>query len=503
MRTFTTVLCAIALPLTGCTTTLASHADSTPTSGYRAGIPYRLPVLQYRISAHYKLAGCELDEKGLLPVKVEITAEPSVVEGEARVIDYARLSSAFKTTSISVEYWDDTQILKSIGASATDHGSEVVGNLVKSAATIGRIAFGLGPAAGGRPQAVDTVSCRPDVARLVQASGLAAKALKDLTEQSQAVADRLAVYKTEVEIGALTPADKAKAAADIKLSKKLEGSLAKLKDQIAAYDARLGFGTEWHFPMADERHETLTPPVKDALAWIGGLLLGSQNALGRQLDRTVVSASLTPVRTPAACVQSSGEDCTGVADTDGVVYRTPVPGLLKICEGVRSVDACASEPEPLLRAEALVPQFGAQHVLALRNGWGEDNEISAAFAKSGALASFKFASKSSPAVKASGVLADATTAAAGIADAVRTKEQGAATAADAEAAAKAKAETEALQHQIDVLTKQGELAALREKQSDADAASMDEESTRLAAQIAVLRLQKERKELLEEIGGQQ
>jgi hypothetical protein len=309
------------------------------------------------------------------------------------------------------------------------------------------------------------------------------------------------VHQARAQLGVLTQEEKRKAADDVQASKDLAKQLADLTKTAAKLDERLTFTAEWRFPDAGEADRTLRAP--DTIAtWLGGLIEAQPADLGAQLDRTTVSASLTPLSRLPACDPTTDPDkCKGVEENDGVVYRAAVQGQLKVCQGAASA-ACAQQPKPLLAATALVPQFGPKQVLRLHNGWGEDNEISATFS-AGTLLTFRYASKSAPAEKASGILLDGSGQAVALADARRAQLAAGRAAVAADAAASAKAETDSLQQKIDVLTKSGELAALQARQSDTTLAGIDSATSELAAQVALLRLEKERKELLAAIGGQQ
>lgn len=501
MRTSGALLAIIALALSGCTTSLVSREQQSLPSGVRPGIAYRLPVLQYELKAKYTLAGCEADEGGLLPIKIEITADPKTIEGETYIIDYEKLGSATKTTSLEIKFEKGTQLIESINAQVTDRGPEIAANAIKAAAMVGRLALGVPGPGGGGTQTLDRrVKCRAGVEALTNASRSVRKAIADFPDKSQELSDRMNVHQARAQLGVMTDEEKRKAADDVQESRDLAKRLADLTNTAAKLDERLTFTAEWHFPEAGEADRTLRAPDTIA-AWLGGLVEAQPADLGAQLDRTTVSASLTPLsRLPACDPATDSDKCKGVPEHDGVVYRAAVQGQLKVCQGSASA-TCAQQPEPMLAATALVPQFGPKQVLRLHNGWGEDNELSATFS-AGTMLTARYASKSAPVEKASGLLLDATGQALALADARRAHLAAERAADAADAATSAKAETDALQQKIDVLTKLGELAALQARQSDTTLAGIDSATSELAAQVAVLRLEKERRELLAAIGGQ-
>jgi len=501
MRSSVSLLTIMTLALSGCTTSLVSREQQSLPSGVRPGVAYRLPVLQYELKAKYTLAGCEPDEEGLLPIKIEITANPKTIEGETRVIDYEKLGSPTKTSTIDIKFEKGTQLIESINAQVTDRGPEIAANVIKTVAMVGRLALGVpGPGGGGTQNLARRITCKPGVDMLAKTSLATRKAIADFPEKSQEIADRMSVHEARAQLGVLTDEEKPKVAADVLASKDLAKQLVALTKTAAKLDERLAFTSEWRFPEAGETNRALLAPDTIA-AWLGGLVEAQPADLGAQLDRTTVSASLTPLLKLSTCDSKTDPDnCIGITEDDGVVYRSATQGQLKVCQGAAAT-ACAQQAKPLLVATALVPQFGPKQVLRLHNGWGEDNEISATFS-AGTLISFRYASKSAPVEKASGLLVDAAGQAVEIAEARRTLLTAEKTATAAESTASAKAETDAVQQKIDHLTKLGELATLQAKQSDA-MVGIDSATAELAAQVALLRLEKERKELLVTIGVQQ
>jgi hypothetical protein len=217
-----------------------------------------------------------------------------------------------------------------------------------------------------------------------------------------------------------------------------------------------------------------------------------------QQGRLSLAASLVPTTIVPACdAATQGSICQGAPANDGLAYRAPAPGILKVC--ATTAENCATDAKPLATEQAPVPQFGTLHVLRLHNGWGEDNELGATFSKAGLLTSFHYGRKSAPAVAASALFADVAGQGASFADALKANRQAQATAATAAAAAKDKGEIDAIQHRIDLLTKQAELARLQAP-ADPAADARNAEISDLTGELALLRLKKERKDLLDALG---
>ncbi|MHC8286822.1 hypothetical protein ACYZUD_08295 [Pseudomonas sp. XS1P51] len=108
----------------------------------------------------------------------------------------------------------------------------------------------------------------------------------------------------------------------------------------------------------------------------------------------VTANTLSPSRTPLAL--DAGEACTSTGDRRcGILYRTKMPGRLRICrfiserQGIASPEQChgmsGSDPAVLFTDERPVPQLGHLASLGLRNGPFTNNELSASFNEDGTL----------------------------------------------------------------------------------------------------------------------
>lgn len=489
------------LALAACTTKLVSREDNGSVGN--PGIPYHLPFLQYTITAKYTLIQCPSAGDHRSAVKIAVDAKPGIIEDPVeRLIDYEQLTSGSKTSDFSVEYYDGTALLKSVNASVVDKSPEIAANVLKAVVSIAGIVYGLPPAAGAAGAAVQKRGCLLGVEAMVSASNKARKAIDDFPERSQEVSDRLAVYTTMAQLGAMTPTDKKNAAKDIKESQDLAKSLDALKKQVVEYDKRVTYETEWTFPDVESRDTRPLYPPKSIHTWLDLLLEPvDSKATGDELDASLY-ALLIPSRPAKTCTPSKTDTCEPKNDgTDGIAYRTPSPGTLKVCRQP-SASACASDVHPLFKEKSNVPQFGTMHFLQLHNGWGQDNELNVTFARTGELTTFKYASKSSPVEKGTAVAASVAEQAASIVEQRRAKSSSDKAYSAAKASDDEKVETESIQHQIDVLNLKTELATLQANLADPNAAEKNTEISTLTADIARLQLEKQRKDLLDALGNQ-
>jgi hypothetical protein len=127
-------------------------------------MPYALPMLQYEIAVSRRIASCPAElmltpkettgpggvkvpgkptPTGVwlptLAVATSADGTPSVIAGERYLIDYAQLKGWSQTTSFTIGYHPDSEILKTINASADDHSDD----MLKAAAAIGLSVAGL------------------------------------------------------------------------------------------------------------------------------------------------------------------------------------------------------------------------------------------------------------------------------------------------------------------------------------------------------------------------
>jgi len=482
---------------------LTSTSEPNPASGFAAeGIEYRLPMLQYVITGTYSLTGCAPNDQGVLPLHLDMTATATMIEGEARVIPYSSLGASFKTTSFNIEFWDDTRLVKSINAAATDKGPEIAANVLKTSVAIARMAVGVpsvkgGGEGGGKPLA--PLACADGVDALVQTAELAKKGIADLPDQIQAVNGRIALDTTKAQLGVLTAAEKKAAAVDLAKSKVLEGQLAKLQKELDTATKSLTFTIEWRYPDSTGPVAPKMLLMNDsARAWFSKLVTKASTTgqIDDELGMMAVAAALTPAVAVNTCDPKTDKQCRAVSVDSGFAYRTTAPGIFKVCRDPAPAQ-CSADPKPIVAETVSVPQFGRMLVLPLKNSWGEDNDIAATFSKAGNLLTFKYESKSAPLEKASGVVADAATEAGSIVDDINAKKTADATAAAAKVSTDQAASVAAIQNQIDILNKQAELTKLQAAAANPTTAEHDTQVDQLNAQIAVLQLQKQRKELLD------
>ncbi|MGY2169054.1 hypothetical protein [Pseudomonas gingeri] len=108
----------------------------------------------------------------------------------------------------------------------------------------------------------------------------------------------------------------------------------------------------------------------------------------------VTTHSLSPAHT--SIIPGASEQCVATGDRQcGILYRTKMPGRLRICrfisegEDIANPEQChglsSSDPAVLFTDERSIPQLGHLASLGLRNGPFTNNELSASFSEDGTL----------------------------------------------------------------------------------------------------------------------
>lgn len=422
---FTAVLGAL---VSGCTTSLETRP--VPLSATRVdGLEYSLPALELEFAVTRRMVDCTpAADDGSTPLvpKFEVTVEPKqeLVPAETFSMDYAKLSKAWKTSKLTVD-WYDNRMLKSVNVSATDKSVDIALEALKTGISIAKLAGGI-PAGAGQSGA-DIASCPAEVETrkklLVQRKG-AQGDLVDQTAIIEAFNARDAAKLSESEKQALGAA--------VKAAKEKTDAIADLDKKIAALDKVLAFTetVRWRPPSLAkapvvEAHtfdfrilsspQTLEEQAR--VKWIKGLFSitdvddigagdpGCETVLGKdgeprhfrcrlqialalqvrldpesigahadQVTRTETALSLTPSKPKKA--QGRGDH------VDGIVTRMPARARFLACSG-GAFPCSRSSATKLVDQLVSVPQFGHYLVLPFSNGIGEDNTLTVSFAENG------------------------------------------------------------------------------------------------------------------------
>lgn len=415
---------AVLTLLGGCTTSLATRPMATQASGGTDGMRYALPALQYNTTVARRVTKCTDTADGLtLEFDVTVEAKPELVDGEWFTVDYTSLGSWSKTSSFEMHTFEN-QTLKSFNAKADDQSAEIAAGVVKAGFSVAQLAMGLPPGdlAGG-----GGLTC--PAAKLTSYEQLE-EALKTKTKELETINANLEPYVAQSLIGTLSESAKE----EIKELRKQ--SLAKSKEitDIRKKMDELAKALSWvevHSYLPDWRgggaglNLILDFPSSSAdvkqlqVAWAEQLFGGTPTAaqlaaIGKDMKPVVLTVRAASSPSPQSICDQAGVEPTCaapnvpkwnnfVSDTahpkpsaiPGIAYRTPVRGRLTICRGVTPAECVAgSNPSAVLsRTTATIPQLGRLGILPFRNGFSQNNELSATFRADGSIETASYSEK--------------------------------------------------------------------------------------------------------------
>jgi len=503
------VLLLVTGGLSGCTTNLTAMPEPSSAKGPSYGIPYRLPMKHFEIAVTWEVTKClsggEMEGLGLrrdaagLAYDVKAVHKGSLVEGESIVMDYRQMTNRFKTGKLEVTYWQDEEtkrplrFVKSINGTiegkepeALKSGIQTVANLAKTVLTFsGKIPSGASPMVDAPAQ---PTSCTPDTIRAIQDLATADAELKTIAEEAGAITTRLELLKARAMLGELTPADKDEHASLNAKSDKLAARVTQVTAAQKLLRDRLSYSEKFTFPGqpdATSKPVVLKPNAKKVEAWLKSLLRQDlAEILSREAAELKITASLIPVGGDSTRQQAEAIACPSTsagAICPGYVYREPVAAQLMV-----TAPAASGQEVKLVDRIETVPQLGRMRILPLRSRFGEKNGLVADFSIDGTPTKISYEAIEAGGPKMAAAAQDASASALELAGLIagnrKTDEE--------ETAAEEKAKVESLQRQIAIMENQKKLADL---QAVPEAA--DPESTALTAEIAVLRMKKEKAEL--------
>lgn len=510
--------CSVTAALTACTS-LSSFQDQRPATKTAAlqGVRYSLPMRQYDIEITRALEKCEaqLGKKTADDVKLSMSASvtPRDVAGESFILDYTALSGWTKTTSVAIETYDNG-VLKSINASADDRTAEVLSATAKTG-------FGLAGIAGGYPlpagpadfenqtdaqkawfraknkahmlvctdQAKDALK---EIARLKNEVKTEAGKLESLTAKISTLAKRQPVY-------GLTKDEKERLSALLDEQDDLMATIETLQGQLQKAQDKVRFTSvvQWPRTVGDE-YDNLSADSQALLKFAELLKLSyedtssnaTQNGCGMFLtldecieEKLMASARLIPLTSADTPFASSDRlvESTSLTGQEGLYIRPPAPGVLLICKS--GLQNCHDRNRDYLyRSDAeLIPQLGHLQFLPFKNEAFRNNVIALSLRTNGTIEKLEYKT-----LKAAGeVMANLGTDVVDQWSAYVTARE---KAQEDEAAATNKAELDALDQQINLLTKQQQLNALKAPPND-ELTSLQADTTMTEARTRLLEAQ--------------
>lgn len=410
LRLISVAACLVSLEACTSLSTRADLLPKTPSDEAMIGAPYSLPMLQYDLAVSRTLAQCTDPVTKLPALKFTMTVEatPRYVAGETYAIDYRRLSGWTKTSALTIEYQENSNILKSINASVEDRTAEIAGNVVKTGLGIASLVGGIPlPAAAPEGSLLTPkymLICANGAQKLLDAVTLATAAVKDRTGKLKAAT--AAVDALSSRISALSDADRATLTRKIDEQGKAVKALAEAQAVLDEMTAAISYRVRLSWPrQLDETDQRFTP-AGVGFERLAALVTtqaanGTENATDNRCDdqdvRRCMSKKLTAAARLAPAIEetrSTGASAgqkgslavkTSGTSVEGVLVRPPLHGRLLVC-GASDTDCAEDDPRLVFRSDdAAVPQLGTLRFLPFRNKVFQNNSLVLSLTTSGDL----------------------------------------------------------------------------------------------------------------------
>ncbi|KIX14758.1 hypothetical protein [Dethiosulfatarculus sandiegensis] len=424
-RIFRSIACLIlgSLLLFGCTTNLQVDPITPPNHKNATGLVYYLPYTNYEIVITHELEKCDclkndgqyvrIDEKYVPDIGYKTTAAVKTLYFQdlenAYVIDYTKLGAESKTSSISVELYDNGT-LKSINAQVDDKTQEIATGIAESVAKIAGAFMGVQIPSiqkGKRLSTKDAIQlCNWQTLNALKAYKKTTQTIKDLNKAIEGLKEELLKEKAkekpdQAKIDLLKGQIK-KASEELGTQQKILAKITPLLTHAKVYQFSPGFDVEKRSKSLsgqDARDKWLN---KDTLenSKIAKSLKGIFDT-----DTAVLlpPKSKKPQKDPASSTPpiqvESAINQTDTGSPTGLAYRTPVKGVLLVCNRTKCLNndgELAALFNEIIHEEATgISQFGQVAYLPLENTPFLDNNIAVQFARDGTVTQFKYGENAS------------------------------------------------------------------------------------------------------------
>ena len=515
------VSCALA----GCTS-LTSVQDLKPADGAAlTGVPYSLPMLQYDLAMSRSLAQCTDPISGKPHVKFTLSVEatPRYPAGETYVIDYRDLAGWTKITSLTVDFQENSNILKSVNASAEDRSGAIIGNAVKSIT-------GIASLIGGIPKPQGAANVTP-TGMMVCYPGEKDRSGKTIKESAQDKLDAvtLAADDVKTKTGALKALTSAVDALSARLSNLSDAdrtdltrklgeqqaaikALAKSNEALAEVKAAIGYTVKTTWPRNFSKIDEAFPAGGPGLARLASLvtwapadnsanasdnMCNDQGRLGQCIaDKLGAYATLSPnsLDVPAAASSPETKNSPAVqvagSTVGGLLVRPPVHGRLIVCAATNF--GCSEEsPKLVFRGDdAAIPQLGTLRFLPFRNEMFQNNALTLVVTPTGQLAKVEYKNSKAQGEELSATVLGAVNDLRGFMDARAAKRAADDKAAHDALTAERADDLAAIQFEIDKAKKQKELVDATTPAADnSSLVSLQAQTAEINARVALLQAQ--------------
>jgi len=350
----------MAIAMQGCTTLRVNKAGDGPDS--RRGIAYYLPFTQFETKIIWTTSCDKKTNELKIAPSIEATPKTGPDPRGLYVIDYDSLSAFTKTSSIKVDFYESGAI-KTINASADDKTGEIANTFVTAAAKLAKIAF----IGGGT-----SITCSSALVDALKTVAGAKDLVDKKTGELKLATNALNAYTARMtrEGASVTDDMRSQHSRLIGNVIAMQMELDILKSELDDARKSTTYQSTVLFPSSSGTTATqkgIKVPEEVLRKWISS---GQQVAAGEVADSTSVFLDLKsaigfpgggdvtvaaptapklaeakPVSTPPSGGVPAHSPVTDIGELgrpeDGIRYRVPVPGELRMCRG----GACAELDE--------------------------------------------------------------------------------------------------------------------------------------------------------------
>ncbi len=372
-------LLAACMALTaGCATDLDAVRLGSSAAPPIAGAPYNLSFTQYEVTVTRRVGACSTPNPSGGPdiagLKIAFDAKISSKEvpdpKRHYVIDLQSLQSAWKVSSIVVEYHENGT-LKSINASADDRSAQAISAIVTS---IGKIVVaGAGAAGVGS-------GCNQDTQETLDKVKAQESEIRKLTARQERMTKQLEAMRTSAAaLGDAWSATERQLFSDqIALVHKESTELADKQEELSQLLRKISNVEKFTWPLDGSTTEspgTLIPLLSEKQLDSWGSVGVDEAELKAFQAKTGVYAKLT------SAIDYGKDPCLPGCKDDGVrgvKYRMPVMGTLLLC----SAPACA-KGDVIATSSGPISQLGTVFSLPLHSPMFSKKVVEATFNDAG------------------------------------------------------------------------------------------------------------------------
>lgn len=494
---------------------------------------------------------------------IEAVETPTYGPGEAYTVDYRKLPGFLRTGTFEIKYWPNGN-LKSVGAGAEDKTADLIRDTVKTGLSVASMmaggALSGGPARGLAANPETVTGCTPEALALVQEAREIRKGLKSRPKTIEKLSKDVERFQARAALRLRDPRDRDEL---ISLFKAIDAEqewvttkterLAEITDKLGVaqtivWDSKPGTLDEqvWTYELSAEQRTKLAAllaPVSAPVATgaeelerrkfagqcfgeagAAGFAQKAANCVAQHLNLSAgvrlashLPACTAPGATRPECVETATRVVSGpggakianrqyrdARDTtpdSGIFVREMAKGRLLLCRTAVLADAngklsgCTAPHDEGKLKEANFPQYGQLRYLPLRVGTFQAREMALSVAEDGRMESFSYKSTKAAGAALAAAAADAASQADAALERIETERR------DDRKYAFDHANDD-IAARVATLTKEAEERKLLAPPAPANALQPQlDQLAALQAEVAILKLQRQKNDLLKMAAG--